>query len=546
MKLFAVLRRYAPLPIVLAATLLGAIAGLAATGLLIVVNQTLSNDPIPREVQAWRFGGLLALVAIARFGSSSVLAGLGARAATILQINLARRILRAPLRRLEEVGSHRLLASLLDDVGVVSGTMAVAPNTFINTVVVTGSLLYLGWLSLPMLGGVMVAMAIGSATYRLAVKAGAKRQRRARELEDELFYNLRGLTQGTKELKMRRSRGEEFIQLLESVATGFRSLRVSAQRIFIAAGTWGYLLFFIAIGLILYWVPTVTPITLQARNGYVLVLLYMMGPLQAVLNTFPELSLAEIAIRKIENLGISLLDDAEPAGKGGVAPGWKRIELAGATHTYRQEDEDMQFSMGPVDLVLHPGELLFIIGGNGSGKTTLVKMLIGLYQPESGELRLDGEPVTAERLEDYRQRFSVVFSDFFLFEKLFGLDSPELDATARHYLAELRLKHKVRIEGGRLSTTDLSQGQRKRLALLTAYLEDAPIFVFDEWAADQDPEFKQVFYYELLPELKARGKTIIVISHDDRYYHVGDRVIKLDSGQIVYDKPVAQTQYVTA
>ena len=109
---------------------------------------------------------------------------------------------------------------------------------------------------------------------------------------------------------------------------------------------------------------------------------------------------------------------------------------------------------------------------------------------------------------------------------------------ARQFLSRLQLDHKVKIEGSRLSTTELSQGQRKRLALLTAYLEDRPFYVFDEWAADQDPLFKEVFYYQLLPELKARGKTIIAITHDDRYYHVGDRVIKLADGKIVYDKDV--------
>jgi putative ATP-binding cassette transporter len=146
-------------------------------------------------------------------------------------------------------------------------------------------------------------------------------------------------------------------------------------------------------------------------------------------------------------------------------------------------------------------------------------------------------------LDRYRRMFSVVFSDFFLFEELFGLESHDLDERARLYLSELRLKHKVRIEGGKLSTTELSQGQRKRLALLTAYLEEAPIFVFDEWAADQDPEFKAVFYRELLPELKARGKTMLVISHDDRYYEVADRIIKLDSGQLIYDGVAHPTEY---
>jgi putative ATP-binding cassette transporter len=97
----------------------------------------------------------------------------------------------------------------------------------------------------------------------------------------------------------------------------------------------------------------------------------------------------------------------------------------------------------------------------------------------------------------------------------------------------LALDHKVRVTDQRLSTTDLSQGQRRRLALLTAYLEDRPFYVFDEWAADQDPHYKQIFYTELLPELRARGKGVAVITHDDRYFHLGDRIVKLHDGQIV-------------
>jgi putative ATP-binding cassette transporter len=204
----------------------------------------------------------------------------------------------------------------------------------------------------------------------------------------------------------------------------------------------------------------------------------------------------------------------------------------GVTHTYHREGEPGGFILGPIDLTLEPGELLFITGGNGSGKTTLAKLLLSLYIPKEGEIYLDGKVLTDETREQYRQLFSVVFSDFYLFESLFGLDSIYLDANARKYLAQLQLDHKVKVEDGVLSTIDLSQGQRKRLALLTAYLEDRPIYLFDEWAADQDPLFKEIFYYQLLPELKARGKALIVISHDDRYYQVADRVIKLESGKL--------------
>jgi putative ATP-binding cassette transporter len=182
------------------------------------------------------------------------------------------------------------------------------------------------------------------------------------------------------------------------------------------------------------------------------------------------------------------------------------------------------------------GELVFLTGGNGSGKTTLAKLLMGLYIPEGGEVLIDGQKVTDETRDAYRQSFSAVFSDYFLFDSLLGVESAEVDTRARAYLDELQLNHKVEITEGVLSTTDLSSGQRKRLALLTAYMEDRPVYLFDEWAADQDPQFKEIFYYQLLPELRSRGKLVIVISHDDRYYHIADRVIKLDYGKVEYDR----------
>ncbi|NER81775.1 MAG: cyclic peptide export ABC transporter, partial [Leptolyngbya sp. SIO1D8] len=207
------------------------------------------------------------------------------------------------------------------------------------------------------------------------------------------------------------------------------------------------------------------------------------------------------------------------------------------THTYRTDQGDSEFTLGPVDLTVHPGELIFVIGGNGSGKSTLAKLLTGLYQPQTGSIWLDDQQINADNQTWYRQHFAVVFSDFYLFERLLGFDSSADDIRAHAYLKKLQLDHKVSIDHGQFSTTALSQGQRKRLTLLTAYLENRPIYLFDEWAADQDPTFKNIFYTQFLPDLKAQGKTIFVISHDDHYFHLADRVIKLDYGQVEYDQP---------
>ena len=188
--------------------------------------------------------------------------------------------------------------------------------------------------------------------------------------------------------------------------------------------------------------------------------------------------------------------------------------------------------LGPMDLTIHQGELLFIVGGNGSGKTTLAMLLLGLYQPEAGTITLNGVPVTEANLENYRQYFSAVFSDFHLFEQLLGTDQQALSDRTTHYIKLFGMAHKVKVIDSKFSTIDLSSGQRKRLALVSSYLEDRPIYLFDEWASDQDPVFKRVFYTELLPDLKARGKTVLIITHDDAYFHLADRIIKLEDGHL--------------
>ncbi|MEV0251610.1 ATP-binding cassette domain-containing protein [Nocardia sp. NPDC050712] len=228
-----------------------------------------------------------------------------------------------------------------------------------------------------------------------------------------------------------------------------------------------------------------------------------------------------------------------PGGPGGPdVNGHKRIHHGGADGMpmpmapLAGPDGDEGFHLGPLDLVFEPGQISFVVGGNGSGKSTLAKIVTGLYVPRSGRLSLNGEQIDHENIEWFRQNSSAVFTDFHLFEDYLGFDRPDLDGEVRRYLDELQISHKVTVENGRLSTLDLSQGQRKRLALLTALLEDRAIYVFDEWAADQDPKFRDVFYREILLDLKQRGKTVIVITHDDRYFDCADQLVKLDFGRV--------------
>lgn len=177
--------------------------------------------------------------------------------------------------------------------------------------------------------------------------------------------------------------------------------------------------------------------------------------------------------------------------------------------------------------------MTFIVGGNGSGKSTLAKLITGLYVPQAGSLTLNDERIDHENIEWFRQNTSAIFTDFHLFDDYLGFDRPDLDDEVRRYLRMLKIDDKVTVDDGHLSTVALSQGQRKRLALVTALLEDRPIYLFDEWAADQEPQFRDTFYREILADLAARGKTVIVITHDDRYFDIADRLIKLEVGQVV-------------
>lgn len=197
--------------------------------------------------------------------------------------------------------------------------------------------------------------------------------------------------------------------------------------------------------------------------------------------------------------------------------------------------EERGFILGPIDLTMQSGELIFIVGSNGSGKSTLAKLITGLYAPQMGQIFLNNEPIIEDNIEWYRQHFATTFADVYLFDRSLGIDSSQADLEINRYLKELQLDRKVTVANGVLSTTDLSQGQRKRLALLTAFLENRPIYLFDEWAADQDPTFREVFYKQILPDLKQRGKLVIVITHDDRYFHLADRVLKLNYGRVELD-----------
>jgi putative ATP-binding cassette transporter len=456
-----------------------------------------------------------------------------------LRMRLSSQILRTALRHLESLGSERLMTAFTDDIpGIIYG-LSLVPEVCINLAISVSGFLYLGWLSWRVLLLVLGFLVIGILVNQLPGLWALNFFEAARQESEALFGHYKDLTEGVKELKLHSRRRAVFLsEVLRGTAMSRRKYYINAFSVFTIAASIGQMLVFIAIGVMLFSSIVGRP-GLAVLTGSVITLLYITQPLQLFMNALPYLGNADIALQRLNDLTRTLEEpgvlelDQDLAADVGLR--CEDLTLKAITYAYQRQKEKEVFILGPIDMSLKAGQLIVLAGGNGSGKTTLAKIITGLYSAENGELLLDGQRITDENREFYRQHFSAIFFDFHLFESLLGLEKPNLDDCARERLARLQLSHKVTIQDGVFSTTQLSQGQRKRLALLTASLEDRPIYVFDEWAADQDWKFKEFFYRHLLPDLKAEGKMVLIICHDDHYYDVADRIIKLESGKIIFD-----------
>lgn len=550
-------------PITVLATTMGAASGIATAALLAVTNRTLHDGAAALPTLLWSFAGLCVLAlageVISDIGNNLV----GQRVIAMLRKNLCEKIMAAPIGQIEQFRSHRLITALNQDIDTISSFSFMFSSLAIATATIVGCLGYLFVLSPMLLVIALVAIALGSIVQTLARRVGIRRFGAAREAEDRLQKHYRSITEGAKELRLNGQR-RSFVfehELSGTIEAIFR-LRVRAANVFVSANAFGSLLFFIVVGLML---------TLQTRSpgadrtiitGFVLVLLYMKGPIQEIVGALPSIGRAQVAFQRIAELSArfstrepSLVAGHKTGSPERLADVFDTIALAGAHYRFARPQDERDapaadsgtsdtdsagsgFELGPLSLTIERGETLFIVGENGCGKTTLIKLLLGLYQPDAGQLLLNGEAVRDEHLDDYRQLFSAVFSDYYLFDTLIPGEAA-LTAEAQKYLERLEIAHKVSVRDGAFTTTDLSTGQRKRLALVHAYLERRPVMVLDEWAADQDPTFRRIFYTEILPDLKRQGKTLIVISHDDRYFSAADRYIRLEEGRIVEEvRPV--------
>lgn len=520
------------------------VSGGTGAAFIAVVNQALGRDGAFSVRLVWGYAGLCLATVLTKFVAQSLLFRLSQEVIYVLRRRLVDAVLGAPLRVLEATGTPKLYSALSDDVMTIANALPGLPAVCTSVAFVVVAVVYLAVLSPLVAAATLVTTAIGVSFYRMFGGGATRELTAARDHQDALFAHFRAITEGVKELKLNRARREAIAgRALDDTATAYRQRSVVGLTLFEGAAGSGQVVFFVFVGVLLFAFPRLTGITGETLAASVLVLLFTVSSLQGALTWLPILGRASVALDKVEERLHALESERRerPAAPDVGFADWRRIEFRGVRHVYPGPKGE-RFTLGPVDFEFRRGEVLFVVGGNGSGKTTLVKVLTSLYPPEGGGIWVDDAEVTDENRDAYRQLFSAVFSDFFLFETLAGLPERDRADRARRYLTRLQLDHRVSVVGDRFSTTALSQGQRKRLALVAAYLEDRSCYVFDEWAADQDPAFKDFFYTELLAELKARGKAVVVISHDDRYFHVADRLVRLDYGQLRQeDVPGGQT-----
>ena len=531
-KLIGYLYRQAAM-LLLVAMVCAIISGLSGATLIRVVNAGIDSQAVTAAL-ALQFFTLIAVTVLARSAAQIAILHLSQAAAFDMRVELSRKLLATPHERLQALGKPGLLAILTRDIETFVGALQVLPRMLTDATIVLACFGYIAWLSRPLFGMLAVTLVLGMTVFMLAQRYPLAKLKIIRAKMDLLFRHFRDLVEGSRELQLNRQRGVQFVDGVIAVeARSYRSVFIRGFGSFIWISNIGDALFYLAIGVLLFVVPLWMPQPAAVRTSVTLTLLYLIGPIASMINAVPAVGQAAVSLSKIEQLGANLSADA---CDDGIDPFQRDadvlLDLRAVSHQYPSEADDAPFMLGPLNLRVQRGEILFIVGGNGSGKTTLAMLLLGLYKPETGQVHLNGEAVHDANLHHYRQHFSAVFADFHLFEQLLGVEGDAAGAAALPYLEKLGMGRKVSIVDGKFSTIALSSGQRKRLALLVSYLEDKSIYLFDEWAADQDTVFKRVFYTELLPELKARGKTVIVISHDDTYFDCADRLLTLADGQL--------------
>jgi cyclic peptide transporter len=536
--------------------ILSMMSGFTGIGVILVITSSFFSD-IPLKYLLFYFVLILAMNLLGDRLARKKMIYLTRFVTYDMRVDLISRIMASKYQDFEKIMDGRIFTTLNGDINVLAGSAGMVIGLVTSLVNLVAGFVYLSIISLAATVVVLLLAAAMAVYYYLVSQKARVYMEEVRSIQNIYMSLLNGLIKGYKELSIHRKKKNEYFDDLIEGCVNIRDKRIISSMKFLNSGVIGGAFSMIVIGLVSIVVPRVlTTVDLYTLISFVMVVLYLRGPIAGLLGVIPAVTSLKVSWGRIKQLNreidgttdysvLSLIKkidrpgqidvyqaETEPlppgAGAGGVV---ESIKVEGLRFKYESDDEDEPFELGPVDFEVRQGEILFLTGGNGSGKTTLIKLLAGLYLPAEGTIKINGQPVPGSLLGEY---FSVIFSDYHLFKRLYSIDVREKRPEIVRHLDTLKLKEKVQLdeEDRSFSTLNLSGGQRKRLALLQSYLEDCPIKLFDEVAADQDPVFRKFFYRDLLTRMKQEGKVVIVASHDDHYFDAADKLIKLDMGKI--------------
>jgi putative ATP-binding cassette transporter len=441
-------------------------------------------------------------------------------------------VVNSELLLLHQVGRARIFQSIVQDTSIISESQGLMVAAAHSAVMVTFTALYVLTMSLAAFLTIAGVVFLGATLYQLRQAAVMESLNASVQEEIRFIGGIEDLIDGLKEVKLSRSRGQELLEDLSRITASMRDLKIKTINGYNAGAVFAQCFFYVLIAIVVFVLPRLVEDIAPVVPQLVATILFLIGPLSTVVSALPALTKSNRAadsLTQLEHDLASMIGDQVAAAAPCPAEFAAAIEVRDVSFRYPGTDVS-SFRIGPIDLVVPFGRIVMIIGGNGSGKTTFLKVLAGLYAPTTGSILLDGRLIEADRLQDYRELFSAIYSDFHLFRKLYGV-AAEADEIDRR-LRQMGIADKVRYGSDGFSNLDLSTGQRKRIGMVVTLLEDRPVLIFDEWAADQDPDFRRYFYEELLPELNRMGKTLLVATHDDRYFKMADIVVKMEQGRI--------------
>jgi putative pyoverdin transport system ATP-binding/permease protein len=455
-----------------------------------------------------------------------------------LRLRLMDLIRRSELLEIERIGRARIIAAITSDTAVLTQASNMLCFSVQGAVLIFFVGLYVAYLSLAAFG-LTAAIILGAATiFHLKNRRLSAQKAESAAWERRLFDRMIDFLDGFKEVRLNRARSDDLYDDAAEVSKTAANIKIRTQAETFKMIVSSQISMYILIGAVVFVAPTLSDSLGGASMAKTTTaLLFVVGACFGLVQSIPVLLNANAAATRVDHLETTLQTIAGPPQPSDIAipKRFDKIEMRNIVFSYVDAKSDVAFKIGPIDFTLNSGDLVFLTGGNGSGKSTFLRVLSGIYAPDSGDVTLDGLSINDSTRDVYRGLISAIFFDYHLFRKLYGIPAPEPNELNRLF-AQFRLADKTGISNGEFRTLDLSGGQRRRVALIVSLLEKRPIILLDEWTAEQDPEFRRKFYDEFLPQMMHAGATVVVITHDDRYLdelHLPARRIRMDEGRIV-------------